>query len=87
VGKPSRRDAMPLNPHVMLQAFEKWAIDFVGPINPQERRLGERYITTTIEYLKRCVEASPVTYCTMETTAWFMFKNIVTVWMSVYITQ
>jgi hypothetical protein len=46
VGNPSRRDEIPLNPQVMLQAFEKWAIDFVGPINPQERRSGERYIIT-----------------------------------------
>jgi hypothetical protein len=34
VGKPSRRDDMTLAHHLTIQAFEKWAIDFVGPINP-----------------------------------------------------
>jgi hypothetical protein len=53
VGNLYRRDEMPLNPQITLQAFDKWAIDFVRPINPQARRSRARYIVTTTDYLTR----------------------------------
>jgi hypothetical protein len=30
VGKPSRRDELPLHPVRTLQAFEKWIVDLIG---------------------------------------------------------
>jgi hypothetical protein len=47
VGKSSRRDEMTLAPQLDLQEFEKWSIDFMGPINPPGKHIGARYIITT----------------------------------------
>lgn len=46
VGKPSRRDELPLFLVVALEPFEKWEIDFIGPINPPAWRIDARYIIT-----------------------------------------
>jgi hypothetical protein len=78
IGNPSRRDEIPLSPQVTLQEFEKWAINFVGLINPPGKRIGARYIITAIEYLNRWAEAREFNDCSVATTAWFIFNDIIT---------
>jgi hypothetical protein len=34
MGKPTASDDMPLQAQVVIEPFEKWALDYVGPINP-----------------------------------------------------
>jgi hypothetical protein len=68
---------MPLRPQFTLQVFDKWAIDFVGPINPPTKRSGERYIITAIEYLTTWEEAALVKYCSAETTTHFFFDQVI----------
>jgi hypothetical protein len=61
-----------------LQAFEKWAIDFVEPINPPGKRTGARYIIIATKYLTRWDEAIEVKDCSATTTMHFIFYDIIT---------
>jgi hypothetical protein len=61
-----------------LQVFDKWAIDFVGPINPPGRHTGARYIITATEYLTKWAKAREVKYCNETTAAQFIFEDIIT---------
>ena len=77
-GKPSHWDEMPLTPQIIMQPFDKWVVNFVGPINPLGKRAGALYIITTTKYLTRGAEVAPVMYCTTATVARFLFNNVVT---------
>jgi transposase InsO family protein len=72
VGKPSRRDDIPLAPQLTLQA---WAIDFVGHINPPGKHTGERYIIIVTEYLTRWVKARAIKECSETTVVHFIFDD------------
>ena len=61
-----------------LQAFVKWAIDFVGPIKPPWKKIGARYIITATDYVTRWVEAEAVKDCTIDTDTHFIFEQILT---------
>jgi hypothetical protein len=69
---------MPLAPQLTLQVFEKWAIDFVGPINPPGKCKGARYIIIATKYLTRWENAREVKDCSTTTTEQFIFEDIIT---------
>ena len=62
----------------MLHPFEKWDVDFMGPIKLLGKRIGARYIITTTYYLMRWAEDAPVMDCTTVIASKFLFDNIVT---------
>eukprot|EP00253_Pinus_taeda_P036318 PITA_36318 len=61
-----------------LQPFEKWMIDFVGPIQAQGEKTGAWYIITATEYLTRSSEAQPVKDCTRANVVKFLFEYVLT---------
>jgi len=48
-------DEMPLCTQVMIEPFEKWALDFVGPISTMSRT--KKYILVCSDYVTKWVEA------------------------------
>ena len=69
---------MPLVAQIIMQAFDKWDVDFVGPISPTGKHTCARYIIIVIDYLTRWVEAALIKYCTIAIAANFLFENIIT---------
>jgi hypothetical protein len=63
---------------MILQEFEKGAIDFVGPINRTGKCTGARYIITAIVYLTRWAEAREFKNCSETIATRFIFDDIIT---------
>jgi len=72
------RDELPLHPQVCLQPFEKWAIDFVGPIHLLGKKTSTHYIITTMGYLTRWAEEKSVKDCTGDMTTMFLYGYVLT---------
>jgi len=74
MGQPRKADEMPLQPQIVLELFEKWAIDFVRPFNPSFHQ--KAYILVCIDYVTKRVEARVVTRATEQVVVDFIFEEI-----------
>ena len=74
MGQAGREDEMPLQPQIVLEPFEKWAIDFVGPFNPPSHQ--KAYILVCTDYVTKWVEARVVMRETKQVVADFLFEEI-----------
>ena len=74
-GAPASRNHWPLTPIIPISPFEKWRIDFVGPINPVSARRN-RYIILATDYATKWVEARPTRKNDTATAATFLFEEI-----------
>src|SRR5450759_4855007 len=74
-GAPSFRNHWPLTPIVPLAPFEKWGIDFIGPINPASSRK-KKYIILATDYATKWVEARATVKNDAAAAATFLFEEI-----------
>eukprot|EP00253_Pinus_taeda_P006338 PITA_06338 len=74
MGQPNHRDEIPINPQVILEPFEIWALDFIGPINPPSNK--RVYILVCTDYMTKWVEAKELIRANEESVLTFLFEEI-----------
>ena len=74
MGQPLQSNEMPLQPQIILEPFEKWASDFVGPINPSSRQ--KSYILVYTDYVTKWVEEKALTRAMEKAGSDFLFEDI-----------
>ena len=60
----------------MIEPFEKWAIDFIGPINPTP--LSKKHILVCTYFVTKWVEAKAVSFSIEKVIVNFFFTEIFT---------
>lgn len=79
MGKPTREDEIPLQPHVTLEKFEKWGMFFIRPIDPP---LGnKKHIIVCTDYLTKWAETKVVMVATEGKAIYFLREYILQVWV------
>ena len=77
-GKPTQMDRMPHQPILPLEPFQKWKMDFVGPIKPMAKQTRNRYILVATDYCTKWMEAVALRDNKTSSVAKFLYKNIMT---------
>eukprot|EP00253_Pinus_taeda_P031699 PITA_31699 len=66
---------MPLRPQLVIEPFECWALDFVGPINPPSNQ--RTYILVATEYVTKWVEVEALPRATEDSVIQFLLHLFV----------
>ena len=76
MGRPTSSDEIPLQPQVTIEPFEKWTLDFVGPISPMSCK--KKYILVCIDYVTKWVEAKYLFRSIEKSMVEFIYEEIFT---------
>jgi hypothetical protein len=63
---------------LLEEPFQKWGLDFIGPITPLSRYFGSQYILIAIDYATKQVEARALHTNTTIVTMKFSYDHILT---------
>ena len=78
IGRPTGISTMPLVPILAQAPFDKWGIDFVGPIAPASRYGQKCYILVATDYVTKWAEAIATKTDNANIVATFLYENIIT---------
>ncbi|RVW29275.1 Transposon Tf2-2 polyprotein [Vitis vinifera] len=73
LGKLTRRNMMPLNPILIVDVFDVWGIDFMGPF---PMSFGHSYILVGVDYVSKWVDAIPCRSNDHKVVLKFLKENI-----------
>ena len=76
MGQPNILDEMPLQPQLVVEPFDRWALDFVGPINPSSKQ--KAYILVCTDYMTKWVEDVALMKANDQAVIDFLYKKIFT---------
>ena len=76
MGQPNILDQMPLQPQLVVEPFDRWALDCVGPISPHSKK--KAYILVYTDYITKWVEAVALVKANDQAVIDFLYGEIFT---------
>ena len=73
LGKLTKRNQTPMNPILIVDLFDVWGIDFMGPF---PMSFGNSYILVEVDYVSKWVEAIPYEHNDHRVVLKFLKENI-----------
>ena len=78
VGPKISTNLQPLHPRIPTEVFQKWGLDFIGPVNLPPKSTKNWYIILATDYTTKWVETRALKDITAKSTAKFFFEEIIT---------
>ncbi len=75
MGRPGQSDEMSLQSQLVIEPFERWALDFVGPFHPPSNQ--KAYLLVVTDYVTKWVETVDLPRATEEVVINFLFELFV----------